>query len=666
MKISIRIKLIALMLSLIIIPLALVGTISYQRAYDGMDKQFRHSTEELNIEIKSSIQTYFEGYEQSIGMISDNINLKQIINHPEFEVFLVDIFKNYMENNNDASQIYIGTIDGKMIMYPESDLGSDFDPRIREWYQKAEQKQTVVWTEPYIGKASGKLQITCSAPVYEDVDKSKFIGVVGVTIPLDELSNKISSIKVGKEGYSCIIDSNKKYVTHKDIKYIGQKVTVSEINKILDESKDGIVDYKWEEKDGSTSSKFCVYTRIPEMNWTVLSAIKIDEIKKETNPILFNTVLTTIMSLIIACIIGIGFTNRITKPIQTIVKDIDKVKDGDFTVKTNVKSNDEIGVLANNFNIMVENVKCLLLDAKEVSEEVTYSATNLAATSEETSASAEEIARTVEEIANGANNQAEDAEKGAKIACNLDVKFNDLLNNSQNMFKNTNEIMEINTLGLSVVNELKEKTNLNKNSIDKIERAINQLSQKSSYIEGILDTIKSISEQTNLLALNASIEAARAGEAGRGFAVVADEIRKLAEGSGNASNEIKGIVDAIQEENKNTVDIMREVKAVSLNQTKSVEDVNNAFEKISNSICNISTNIEEVNEYIYNITNDKDVIVDYIENISAVSQETAAASEQVTASVQQQSMAVEEVARNAEKLNELSLKLNDQIDKFKI
>ncbi|WP_187296257.1 methyl-accepting chemotaxis protein [Tepidibacter mesophilus] len=666
MKTSIRTKLIALILSLVIIPLALVGTISYQKSYNGMDKQFRNSMKELNNEVKSSIQTYFKGYEQSIGMISENINLKQIINHPENEVFVFDVFKNYIENNSDASQIYIGMIDGKTIMYPNSDLGSDFDPRTREWYQKAEQNQTVVWTEPYVGKGDGKLQITCSAPIYEDVDKSKFIGVVGVTIPLDEFSKKISSIKVGKEGYSCIIDSNKKYVTHKDIQYIGQEVKVSKINEILDGTKDGIVDYQWKEKDGSMSEKFCVYTRIPEMNWTVLSAIKINEIREETNPILFNTVLVTIIALIIACLIGIGFTNRITRPIQAIVKDIDRVKDGDFTVKTNVESNDEIGVLANNFNVMVENVKALLLDAKEVSEEVTYAATNLAATSEETSASAEEISRTVEEIANGANNQAEHAEKGAKTACNLDVKFNELSNNSKNMIKNANEIIDINTSGVSVVEELKEKTNLNNDSIDKIEIAINKLSEKSSHIEGILNTIRSISEQTNLLALNASIEAARAGESGRGFAVVADEIRKLAEGSGNATNEIREIVDAIQEESKNTVDIMQEVKEVSLNQTKSVEDVNNAFEKISNSIDDIAANIEEVNEHINNITHDKDLIVYSIENISAVSQETAASSQQVTASVQQQSMAVEEVARNAEKLNELSLKLNDQIDKFKI
>ncbi|SHH26611.1 methyl-accepting chemotaxis protein [Tepidibacter thalassicus] len=664
MKSSIKTKLIILILALIIIPLVFSGIMSYKKAENSMQKQFKNFLIQSNNQINLYVEEFYEEYKKSAYALSNNSDFQQVIDHPEYEERIMKNFEEYIKTYDGVLHVYMATVDGKFRMYPQSDLESDFDPRTKVWYQKAVENESAIFTDVYEDLVTGNLTITCAVPVYEN--ENNLVGVIGIDVSLDVLSKKISSIKVGEKGYVCIVDSNKKFVSHKNIEKIGQEVSVPEIRKILDNTKDGYVEYKLKESDGSISKKIAAYTRIPELGWTVFSAVHVDEIKKETSPILFNTILITLISLIIASAIGIGYINNITKPIEIIVKDMDRVKNGDLTVQTNVKSNDEIGVLADNFNIMIENVKALLSDAKDVSEEVMDAATNLAATSEEASASAEEISRTVEEIANGANNQAEDAEKGAKIACDLDAKFDNLARNSKNMLKNANRIMEINTLGVSVVKELKEKTNLNNNSIDKIESAVNQLSEKSSYIEGILGTIKSIAEQTNLLALNASIEAARAGEAGRGFAVVADEIRKLAEGSSDATNEIKEILDAIQEESKNTVDIMKEVKEVSLNQTKSVEDVNTAFEKISNSIANITTNIEEVNEYIHNITSDKDLIVHFIENISAVSQETAASSEEVTASVQQQSMTVEEVAKNAEKLNELSLKLNYQIEKFKM
>jgi methyl-accepting chemotaxis protein len=261
---------------------------------------------------------------------------------------------------------------------------------------------------------------------------------------------------------------------------------------------------------------------------------------------------------------------------------------------------------------MTQNVKTLLLEVKEVSDDVSFSANNLAAISEETSALADGISRAVEEIAVGAVEQAQDATDGTKLSSNLDDKFTQLTINSKDMYKKANSVREINKLGVESVEELRQNTNLNNKSIDDIESAIKQLSIKSNNIGDILQTIKSISEQTNLLALNASIEAARAGESGRGFAVVADEIRNLAEGSNQATDKIKGIVDSILQESNNTVKIMEKVKSISSEQTKSVKNVDESFEKTSDEIKNIVMYIENINEFINNMTTDKDNIVESI------------------------------------------------------
>ncbi len=661
-NIGIKAKLISLILVLIIVPMLILGIAMKAKTDKIIEQNFVNSTKELNSQIEYSIENYLSKFSRGAKLLGENINFKDIVNDPSHEPYMVDLLKAYKESNPEALSIYMGTEEGKMMVYPNTELPEGYDPRERDWYKDAKEKQSENMTNAYEDLIVGGFVVTYSTPVY-NLD-NKFVGVIGVDIPIKELNDEISSIKIGEKGYPYILDSEAEFIIHKNEDLIGTKIPVKEIQDALNNDSD-VAYYDWEE-NGKIYSKFSVLTKIPHLGWTVLSSTYLDETDKDVNNIIKFIAIVGIITLIIAFIIGYLFTNKITNPIKMIVEDMKKVKDGDFTVKTNVKSSDEIGILAENFNDMIENVKSLLVDASEVSREVSDASTNLAAVSEETSASAEEISRAVEEIASGATNQAQDAEEGVKLIARLNEKFIELDNNSKNMLETTCQIANVNELGIKSVSELKESNDLNNDSISKAEYAINQLSDKSNDIEGILSTINSIAEQTNLLALNASIEAARAGEAGRGFAVVADEIRKLAEGSGKATSEIKEIVDAIQQESSNTVDIMKEVKEVSFNQTKSVEDVNNAFNKISDSISDITMSIEAVSEHINDITNDKDLIVESIENISAVSEETAAGSEEVTASVQQQSMAVEEVARSAQNLNELSLKLNNQISKFNI
>ncbi|MCT4509775.1 MAG: methyl-accepting chemotaxis protein [Tepidibacter sp.] len=534
------------------------------------------------------------------------------------------------------------------------------------WYKNVKNiENTSIWSTPYYDETTDITMITTSAPLYNN---DKFIGAVTADIDIGTIQKLIQNTQVGKSGRAFLLSEDGTYIADNDKKKVLNVNILNDSNKSLASIGEKIIQnergsYTYKDENGQN---IIYYKKIPQTNWIVALTIPKNELYSSLNDLLKKILITIVITLLIISSCILNHANRLTKNISKLKENALNIAEGDFTVESDIKLKDEIGQLSNSFNSMTQNVKTLLLEVKEVSDDVSFSANNLAAISEETSALADGISRAVEEIAVGAVEQAQDATDGTKLSSNLDDKFTQLTINSKDMYKKANSVREINKLGVESVEELRQNTNLNNKSIDDIESAIKQLSIKSNNIGDILQTIKSISEQTNLLALNASIEAARAGESGRGFAVVADEIRNLAEGSNQATDKIKGIVDSILQESNNTVKIMEKVKSISSEQTKSVKNVDESFEKTSDEIKNIVMYIENINEFINNMTTDKDNIVESIHNISSVSEETVASSEEVSASVEQQSLAIEEVAKSAEKLTDLSLKLNNQIDKFKI
>ncbi|MBN2898832.1 MAG: methyl-accepting chemotaxis protein [Clostridia bacterium] len=662
---NIRHKLVGMLALMIIVPLLIMGATSYIKASTLLKESYIESSRLLNEEISAEIDREFSGYLNGVRMLAGSYDARTLISNSENATSLMNAMELYVENYPNAFQAYVGTNDGEIRIFPKHVFESSYDPRQRAWYQLAKTKEEAGWTSMYQDAVTGNWSISGTAPIF-DYNK-KFIGALATSLDLAAISQDIGERRIGNSGYVFIVDTTGLVIAHPNPENVGIFMPIPAIQEEIAKGQEsGYLDYSMADENGKNVDKFAVYKFIPEMGWYVMTSINHDEISGLTSALLKQAGLIGLITLVIAGLIAMAFSGSITKPIEKLVNSMKQVESGDMTVQSDIHSKDELGVLALSFNHMVANVRGLISSAAEVSLEVSDASQNLAGSAEEVNASSEEVTETVEEIAKGASEQANDSQNAVILANQLDGKFAQLGKRSSEISESTSAAQSTNEKGLGVLSDLKQKTDENNNSSHKIADAIQELEQKSRDIGSILESITSIAEQTNLLALNASIEAARAGEHGRGFAVVADEIRKLAEESGKSAERIGSIVRMIQKQTGETVLIMDEFKANSTSQYEAVEEMDRSFTEISSSVSAVSYQMAEVDAYINEMIQDKDAIIEAISNISAVSEETAAASEEVSASMEQQNAAIETVASAAEHLNALSIKLSENIKKFKI
>ncbi len=649
-------------IGVIVFSLLTVGFWSLLTANDVMKDTLKTSAAELLVQAEASTDIYLDQFVFIGDFLSKDPNVLTVSKSKESEPWLMQTLANVMDNQESVQAVYYATEAGKFYLQPQVDLPPDFDARTRPWYQAVKEAGTMVWTDPYSSADGSGMVVTLAKPV---VNNGKFEGVVGVDVSLATISDLMNNIKIGEKGYPVVLDGNLTTMTHKNPDVIGKALPIDTVVAAMNAEPEGSIDYVWEE-NGEDVRKFAVFSTIETTGWRLMATMYEDEVQDEVGVIFRQIILVGFVTLLVAIVVSVIYSRKIGAHVNDLLETIERIKTGDLTARFEMKAKNELGMLGRYFGETTDNLASLIRSVKGVVGDVTNAAENLAATSEETSASADEVARTVEDIARGAQDQAGDAEKGALIAKTLSERFQNLKDNTDTMLSSAQSVMEANLNGSKTAEVLKEKSERSDEAQTRINQAITQLNDRTQHIGGILDTISSISEQTNLLALNASIEAARAGEHGRGFAVVAEEIRKLAEESASATDEIRDIVVNIQSDSERSTSIMGEVKGITEEQNVAVNDVYESFNVVSSAIDQITSQIERIGDNVVQLESDKDEIVSAIENISAVSEETAAASEEVTASMDQQTLAVEEVARAAEKLNELAGILNNQIGQFKV
>ena len=383
---------------------------------------------------------------------------------------------------------------------------------------------------------------------------------------------------------------------------------------------------------------------------------------KETIIIIFSAI---IFNIIIGVIIAFFINRQIKQKLNNVINMATEISNGNLLVEeSDYDSKDEIGQLSLAMNSMLVNLRDMIKQISNVSENVSEQSVVLTQSSAEVKEGSSQVAVTMQELSAGAETQANDASDLAETMSGFVDKIKE-----SNSFGETIVFSAVSAQGLteegtrlmeSSISQMDKINTIVKESVDKVK----QLDTQSKEISNLVGVIQSIAEQTNLLALNAAIEAARAGEHGKGFAVVASEVRKLAEQVTLSVSDITGIVNSIQKESNNVVMSLEEGYSEVVKGTSDIQTTGKTFEEIHLAITEVVDKIQGVAMRLSDIDIECGKMNNSISNIASISEESAAGIEQTSASIQQTSTSMEEIARSAEGLTELSDDLNGLIKRF--
>ncbi|MBO8129645.1 MAG: methyl-accepting chemotaxis protein [Peptococcaceae bacterium] len=632
MNLGLKAKLSIMTVALLVLAVAAVGYFSYTQGARALLDDVVKNMEQEAILYGDSVDRFLASRQGDCRIISRHPVIASAATSSEEKSAVLKMFKQDLGCYDSISFV---TADG--VQTADSDGHTGVTKDSKEWFQVAIQGKSYM-SDVRMSQDLQKPVISLAEPVY-DAATGELLGVVTARLSMEDTiwqildECQVLQEQRGRTGaYAFLLNREGTIIAHPDkSKVLKENVLetgdadLKAIVKRMINGESGQGHYTYEGVSKRVAfAPLDGFGDYEGQGWSVGLTFADANVARAVAPIKYGALVAGLIAAVIGVLAAILLASRIINPIKEMVSRVERVADGDLTIDLDVRGSDEVGVLGRAFNQMIRNLRDMTTALRDKSASLAASAQQLSANAEETSAGASETSSAMNEVASTVERTAQNTQMIREAA---EAAANEAEKGRKGIEKVTDQMGNISS------------------ATDKVGQAINNLTHMSEKIGVIVETITNIADQTNLLALNAAIEAARAGEQGRGFAVVAEEVRKLAEQSANAAQEIQQLIASVQAESKQASEAMDQGANEVQEGVNVVNEVGQVFAKIINKVKGLAEQVDE--------------IASGTEQISSAIQNVASTTEESTA-------AMEEIASSTEALTQMADELQKMAAQFKV